>query len=197
MKERKSTSTFPLFIKILISVLFGFIVTCLIGLYIQSQKIKSITQDNSTLYNQNNYLNQKILSTDKIVRKYLNIQGEICTKDLNTCVELIITRLNSKPVLPSASGGLCLIRNRAANMPSYFDPDVGKGYAKLNKEDASTLRELKESCSENDLAKLLQPYCAYNVDPVQFEVATINKFGGITSSTCSSLGCVYIECPNK
>ena len=197
MQKRITTPKLFLIIKIIVFVLLTVIVVCLIGIYVQNQKIKSLKQENSSLQNQIYSFNQKVQSIDVVTRKYLSMQGEKCDQDIDSCFESIITRLLTKPILPSASGGLCVIRDQSTSMPSYLDPNVGKGYAKIVKENINTLWGLKQSCSEDDYAKLMQSYCAQNTNPVQFGVATVNKFGGIISSSCSALGCAYIDCPNK
>lgn len=130
-------------------------------------------------------------------KKYLTLQGEKCNQDINVCLNNIIVRLQTKPVLSKAKGGLCLVRDGYTNMPSSTDPDVGKGYAKLTKIGINTIDQLRQSCNENDYAKLMQEYCAQNSNPIQFEVATVGVFGGPESSGGSPLDSGLVGCPRK
>src|SRR3989344_2349861 len=94
----------------------------------------------------------------------------------------------------SSNKGACVIRDSYTNMPSLFDPDVGKGYAKKIKEGINTIDGLKIACSKADYDELLQKYCAQNPNSVQQEVVVYGPGGGWETTSCGAFGCSAYYC---
>lgn len=210
MKQKAGSSTESLHKKqsrillITISLLIFFLLVSLVGnvtyfqlVSLQREQNNTLLQQNALLQNQMRFLNSQLLSLDEKAKKYLLLQGESCTQSGELCLDSVIIRLETKPALTVATGGLCLVRDGNTDIPSSSDPDVGKGYAKLTKTGINTVSGLRESCDQADYAKLMQTYCAQNTSPASLEVATVNTFGGVTTSACSSFGCGSVGCPRR
>ena len=88
--------------------------------------------------------------------------------------------------------GACVIRNGYTSIPTFYDPDLGKGYAKLAKPGVNNLSGLQSACTAADYAALLKSYCTINTEDVIEEVVTYGPTGG--SSTCGAFGCGSFSC---
>jgi hypothetical protein len=87
--------------------------------------------------------------------------------------------------------------------PSYWDPDLAAGYAKLNQptNDTPTLQQL---CTEEVFESLMQLHCSCtaNPQPVQWAVLSYNSqgfcafiSGGDTCTyTCAANNCAFHDC---
>src|SRR5690242_3979986 len=123
MPENVSASSFPAasqvvgpkpkkpFFKSVIPVtIFLLLAGCLVWNYFQYQQINTFSNQNKTLIQQNQTLSTKFGNLEKQTQKYLELQGEKCSGDVEQCLTATITRIQTKPILTKASGGLCLIR---------------------------------------------------------------------------------------
>ncbi len=99
--------------------------------------------------------------------------------------------------------GSCIIRgedgaNASVNMPEAGAPNIGTGYAKLQKPGIQTIEGLKSVCRRADFERLALKYCLRDSQPFQGQyqeaVAIYTKSGEPFSSTCGALGCDYRYC---
>lgn len=90
--------------------------------------------------------------------------------------------------------GVCVVRDFFTNAPSFFDPDVGVGYAKVIKEGTYTLQDLKNQCSLQDYEDLKENYCSINSNLFQQSVLIFTDSGGPYSTMCGAFGCDAHSC---
>jgi hypothetical protein len=98
-------------------------------------------------------------------------------------------------VPPIATNGACLVRSASASLPSFSDPDLGTGYAKLSQAGVKDLTSIKTSCTTDVYASLLKSYCTKNTDPVQQQVAIYDQYGKYLTTDCGAQGCDLVSCP--
>src|SRR3989344_7555272 len=123
------------------------------------------------------------------------ISSTIQSTIASTTTPATTTTLNEQTTTTiSSNKGACVIRDSYTNMPSLFDPDIGKGYAKKIKEVINTIDGLKTSCSKADYDELLQKYCAQNSNSVQQEVVVYGAGGGWETTSCGAFGCSAYYC---
>src|SRR3989344_5463576 len=123
------------------------------------------------------------------------ISSTIQSTIASTTTPATTTTLNEQTTTTiSSNKGACVIRDSYTNMPSLFDPDIGKGYAKKIKEVINTIDGLKTACSKADYDELLQKYCAQNSNSVQQEVVVYGAGGGWETTSCGAFGCSAYYC---
>lgn len=97
---------------------------------------------------------------------------------------------------PPPNSGVCMVSDAYTSISqiAFWDPDVGKGYAKMAKNGINTITGLQAICTKADYDTLVQKYCAQNSNQVQEGVVTYGPGGGMTSSSCGAFGCAYRSC---
>jgi hypothetical protein len=102
------------------------------------------------------------------------------------------------PANVSAEGyGACVVRDWYTNLPVYWDPDVGPGYAKLNQQEGDYDVLEGVLCTDDVYAALMKLYCACDPEPrgpVQWEIAAYDASGSWNLTGCAASGCEYKTC---
>src|SRR3989344_956499 len=146
----------------------------------------AFAQENATTTQQSTTTSTSTTTTTQATTAETTISSTIQSTILSTTIPTTTTISSNK--------GACVIRDSYTNMPSLFDPDVGKGYAKKIKEGINTIDGLKIACSKADYDELLQKYCAQNPNSVQQEVVVYGPGGEWETTSCGAFGCSAYYC---
>jgi hypothetical protein len=96
--------------------------------------------------------------------------------------------------------GACIVLSEISpnQFPLYADPEVGKGYAKLNKgEGFTTISEIVDACVASDYEPLEQAFCSYNPNKGKQFQRIVTMYDGsdeLLGGTCN-FGCSFVMCP--
>lgn len=94
----------------------------------------------------------------------------------------------------SSTLGYCLVRDSSTTIPSYTDPDVGRGYAKRSKPGVTTYDGLKTACNQADFESLMTQYCTQNASSA---TAQLLFYGSTSSLVGTTTGCAGASCETK
>lgn len=122
----------------------------------------------------------------------LNENNNMLTKNL-TVAPAIANQTNKTNQTTLEPTGVCIIRSYSS-IPSFFDPDLGRGYVKLAKPGVNDVNSLRNACTQTDYKGLLQQYCISDSTPVIQEVVAYSSGGNWISSGCSVIGCSEFYC---
>lgn len=99
-------------------------------------------------------------------------------------------------ILANPLQGMCALRDQFTDEPSLSQPNVGKGYAKLDIGAVNSLDQTVNKCNALVFTRLMIAYCLYNQpnpNPVEWGAYTYDGVGGV-SGTCASSGCQFHSC---